>query len=158
MKKILTNFFIFYIGVGSLVALPMSFSYIYAEWFVMINLGWSIFSLVFQPKLYQSLKLLSLWLIISSCSTFHFSLCSLFFYFDDSRLVPSGYRQEQKTLSPPPLRGPHLQYLPNRGVRLELEWGNICFSFELNPRVKILVILPCLSNFGTYTRLSPEFI
>ena len=44
MKKILTNFFIFYIGVGSLVALPMSFSYIYAEWFVMINLGWSIFS------------------------------------------------------------------------------------------------------------------
>jgi hypothetical protein len=44
MKKILTNFFIFYIGVGSLVVLPMSFSYIYAEWFVMINLGWSIFS------------------------------------------------------------------------------------------------------------------
>ena len=34
-----------YIGIGSLFGIPMSISYIYAEWFIIINLGWQIFSL-----------------------------------------------------------------------------------------------------------------
>jgi len=34
-----------YIGIGSLFGIPMSISYIYAEWFIIINLGWQIFSI-----------------------------------------------------------------------------------------------------------------
>ena len=45
MKKILFNLLIIYLGIGSLFAMPMSISYIYAEWFIMFDLGWGIFSL-----------------------------------------------------------------------------------------------------------------
>ena len=41
MKKI----FAIYISIGSIFAIPMSLSYIYAEWFIIINLGWQIFSI-----------------------------------------------------------------------------------------------------------------
>ena len=41
MKKI----FAIYISIGSMFAIPMSLSYIYAEWFILINMGWQIFSI-----------------------------------------------------------------------------------------------------------------
>ena len=41
MKKI----FAIYISIGSIFAIPMSLSYIYAEWFILINMGWQIFSI-----------------------------------------------------------------------------------------------------------------
>ncbi len=41
MKKI----FAIYISIGSIFAIPMSLSYIYAEFFILINMGWQIFSI-----------------------------------------------------------------------------------------------------------------
>ena len=41
MKKI----FAIYISIGSIFAIPMSLSYIYAECFILINMGWTIFSM-----------------------------------------------------------------------------------------------------------------
>ena len=40
MNKIFT----IYLSIGGLLAVPMSLSYIYAEWFILINMGWQIFS------------------------------------------------------------------------------------------------------------------
>ena len=34
-----------YLTIGSLFAVPMSLSYIYAEFFIIFNMGWHIFSL-----------------------------------------------------------------------------------------------------------------
>ena len=34
-----------YLAIGSLFAVPMSLSYIYAEFFIIFNMGWHIFSL-----------------------------------------------------------------------------------------------------------------
>ena len=39
------NIFAIYFAIGSFFAVPMSLSYIYAEWFMIINFGWKIFSL-----------------------------------------------------------------------------------------------------------------
>ena len=41
MNKIFT----IYISIGGLLAVPMSLSYIYAEWFIIINMGWQIFNI-----------------------------------------------------------------------------------------------------------------
>ena len=45
MKKIFSNLLLAYFVIGFWFTIPMSISYIYAEWFVLIDLGWSIFSL-----------------------------------------------------------------------------------------------------------------
>ena len=45
MKNILSNILIIYLSIGSLFTIPMSISYIYAEWFILFELGWGIFSL-----------------------------------------------------------------------------------------------------------------
>ena len=44
MKKILTYLGIAYIAIGGLLAVPLAVSYAYAQWFVVIKMGWSIFS------------------------------------------------------------------------------------------------------------------
>ena len=38
-NKNMKNLLGIYIGIGSLFGIPMSLSYIYAEWFIIINLG-----------------------------------------------------------------------------------------------------------------------
>ncbi len=45
MKKILTPILIGYFGIGSLLSIPMALSYVYAQWFILIKIGWSVFSL-----------------------------------------------------------------------------------------------------------------
>ena len=45
MKKILTPILIGYFGIGSLLSIPMALSYVYAQWFILIKMGWSVFSL-----------------------------------------------------------------------------------------------------------------
>ena len=45
MKKLLTPILIGYFAIGSILSFPMALSYVYAQWFVLINLGWSVFSL-----------------------------------------------------------------------------------------------------------------
>ena len=39
------NIWIIYLVIGSILSIPVSISYIYAQWFVIINIGWDIFSL-----------------------------------------------------------------------------------------------------------------
>ncbi len=45
MKKNLQLLAMGYFGIGSLLALPMSLSYVYTQWFVLIEMGLSVFSL-----------------------------------------------------------------------------------------------------------------
>ena len=45
MKKLLTPILIGYFAIGSILSFPMALSYVYAQWFVLINMGWSVFSL-----------------------------------------------------------------------------------------------------------------
>ena len=45
MKKILTPILIGYFAIGSILSFPMALSYVYAQWFVLINMGWSVFSI-----------------------------------------------------------------------------------------------------------------
>ena len=45
MKKNLQLLAMVYFSIGSFLALPMSLSYVYAQWFVLIQMGWSVFSL-----------------------------------------------------------------------------------------------------------------
>ena len=45
MKNLLRNSFIVYLSIGGLLSIPMSISYMYAQWFVVISMGWGIFSI-----------------------------------------------------------------------------------------------------------------
>ena len=44
MKNFFRSIAIIYFAIGSLLSFPMAISYIYAQWFVVIDMGWSIFS------------------------------------------------------------------------------------------------------------------
>jgi hypothetical protein len=44
VKKLLTPILIGYFAIGSILSFPMALSYVYAQWFVLINMGWSVFS------------------------------------------------------------------------------------------------------------------
>ena len=44
MKNFFRSIAVIYFAIGSLLSLPMAISYIYAQWFVVIGMGWSIFS------------------------------------------------------------------------------------------------------------------
>tara|TARA_Y100000294_G_scaffold25416_1_gene21617 strand:+ start:851 stop:1156 length:306 start_codon:yes stop_codon:yes gene_type:complete len=45
MKNIFKSIAIAYFAIGSLLSIPMAISYVYAQWFVVIKMGWSVFSL-----------------------------------------------------------------------------------------------------------------
>ena len=34
-----------YLLIGFIISIPMSISYVYSQWFIVINLGWSILSI-----------------------------------------------------------------------------------------------------------------
>ena len=44
IRKLLTPILIGYFAIGSILSFPMALSYVYAQWFVLINMGWSVFS------------------------------------------------------------------------------------------------------------------
>ena len=44
MKNFLKSLGFGYFIIGSLLSIPMALSYVYAQWFVLIGMGWSVFS------------------------------------------------------------------------------------------------------------------
>ena len=44
MKNFLKSLGLGYFLIGSLLSIPMALSYVYAQWFVLIGMGWSVFS------------------------------------------------------------------------------------------------------------------
>jgi len=83
MKKIFTPILIGYFGIGSLLSIPMALSYVYAQWFVLIEIGWSIFSFAGLSFIMMSGYLIVLTPMIRSLLW----LPSLIMWFND----PSGY-------------------------------------------------------------------
>ena len=83
MKKILTPILIGYFGIGSLLSIPMSLSYVYAQWFVLIEMGWSVFSFTGLIFLIMTAFFIVVYPMIRSI----FWLPSLIMWFND----PSGY-------------------------------------------------------------------
>lgn len=83
MRNFLKSFFIGYFAIGSLLSIPLSLSYLYAQWFVLIKMGWSIFSLTGLGFILMSGYLI----VISPMIKVAFWLPSLIMWFVD----PNGY-------------------------------------------------------------------